>query len=216
MNPGAIKVVSWDVDGTLYSLGRMKWQLTCLFMREVGYGRGLAACKELAALRRYRAKIDAARPAGGALGVELQETCRPALLNVEQHWYGRAIRQTGPRAGVTELLTFFSERDIPQVTFSDYQAEYKLESLGLADRFASTYAGECLGFVKPSPVGFERIATDFGIPTDGLLHIGDRADMDGAGASAAGCRCLILGRDFRSFDALLREFQSAATVFPVS
>ena len=208
MNPGAIKVVSWDVDGTLYPLGRMKWRLTCRFIREVACGRGLAACRELAALRRYRARIETARSAGGALGGALQETRRQALLNVEQRWYGRAIRQTGPRAGVTELLAFFAKKNIPQVALSDYQAEYKLESLGLGDRFASLYAGECLGFVKPSPVGFERIAADFGIPTDGLLHIGDRADTDGAGSRAAGCQCLILGRDFRSFDALLREFQA--------
>ncbi len=211
MNPGAIKVVSWDVDGTLYSVGRMKWRLTCLFMRKVACGRGRAAFRELAALRRYRVRIETARLAGGALGGTLQETCRQALLDVEQRWYGRAIRQIGPRAGVTELLAFFAERDIPQVAFSDYQAKYKLESLRLADRFASTYAGECLGFVKPSPVGFERIAADFGIPTDGLLHIGDRADTDGAGARAAGCRCLILGQDFQSFDTLLKEFQSLSS-----
>ena len=208
MNPGAIKVVSWDVDGTLYSVGRMTWQVICLFMREVACGRGLKAYRELAALRRYRARIDAARSAGGALGGALQETCRQAILNVKRRWYGRAIQQTGPRAGVTELLAFFAERNIPQVALSDYQAGYKLESLGLEDRFASIYAGECLGFVKPSPVGFERIATDFGVPVASLLHIGDRADTDGAGSRSAGCQCLILGRDFRSFDALLREFQS--------
>ena len=208
MNPDTIKVVSWDVDGTLYSVGRMTWQLICLFMREVARGRRLAAYRELAALRRYRARIDAARSAGGALGGALQETCRQALLNVERPWYGRAIQQAGPRAGITELLAFFAARDIPQVALSDYQAGYKLESLGLKDRFASIYAGECLGFVKPSPKGFERIAADFKVPTASILHIGDRADMDGVGACTAGCQCLILGRDFRSFDALLREFQS--------
>ena len=36
----------------------------------------------------------------------------------------------------------------------------------------------------------------------------DGDETDGAGARAAGCQCLILGRDFWSFDALLKEFQS--------
>lgn len=204
---GTIKVVSWDVDGTLYSIGRMKWRLMGLLLREVVRGRGGVAQAELAALRRYRTRIEAARLAGGALD-EAMETHRQALLNTERRWYSPAIRNTGPRAGVTELLAFFAEKSIPQVVLSDYRAGYKLEALRIEDRFVSTYAGECLGFVKPSPKGFERIADDFEISTASLLHIGDRADVDGSGARAAGCPCLILGRDFQSFYVLLREFQS--------
>ena len=206
--PGAIKVVSWDVDGTLYSLGRMKRRLIGLLVWEVVRGRGLAALAELAALQRYRARIDAARAAGGDLGGVLQGTDRQALVNLERRWYSHAIRQTGPRTGLTKLLEFFAASEIPQVAFSDYQAEYKLESLGLEERFASIYAGEHLGFVKPSPKGFERIAIDFKVPTASLLHIGDRAETDGAGARAAGCQYLILGQDFHSFAALARELRT--------
>ena len=110
--------------------------------------------------------------------------------------------------GVADVLAFIAARDIPQVVLSDYHAHYKLESLGLEDRFASTYVGESMGFVKPSPVGFQRIAADYGIPAESLLHIGDRADTDGAGSRAAGCQCRILGRDFRGFDVLLEELRS--------
>ena len=92
--------------------------------------------------------------------------------------------------------------------FSDYEAAYKLDSLGLAGHFASIYVGERLGFVKPSPFGFQRAAADYGVSTASLLHIGDRVDRDDAGARAAGCQCLIFGRDFRSFDALLNQLRS--------
>jgi FMN phosphatase YigB (HAD superfamily) len=91
---------------------------------------------------------------------------------------------------------------------SDYEAAYKLDSLGLTDQFASIYVGVRLGFVKPSPFGFHRAAADYEIPTASLLHIGDRIDRDHAAARAAGCQCLILGRDFRTFDALLDRLRS--------
>jgi putative hydrolase of the HAD superfamily len=209
VNPDTIKVVSWDVDGTLYSIGRMKRQLIGLLVRETVRRRGRAAWTELAQLQRYRSRIEAARKSGGALGETVQQTERTALLHLEQHWYGQALRRVGLRPGATELLEFFAAHKIPQVVFSDYQAGYKLEVLGLKNRFASTYAGECLGHVKPSPEGFERIAADFGIPPINLLHIGDRVETDGAGARAAGCQSLILGRDFSNFATLLREFQSS-------
>jgi len=199
-----IKLVSWDVDGTLYSLGHMKWRLMCMFLSEVARGAGLSTAKEFAALRRYRARIDAGRLAGGAVAESLlKHDDREILLEMERRWYGPAIQKTGPRAGVTDVISFLASRDIPQVVLSDYEAEYKLSSLGLAARFEAIYVGERLGFVKPSPVVFQRVAADFEISASSLLHIGDRADRDDSGARAAGCQCLILGRDFRNFETLL-------------
>ena len=203
--------MSWDVDGTLYSVARLKWQLAGMLLREVAGGRGRAARGELAALRRHREKVEGARSGGGVLGEAFGRGAgREALLDLEVRWYGRALARTGPRAGVVRLLSFFAARGVPQVALSDYRAEYKLGALGLEDRFASIYAGESLGYVKPSPRAFERIASDFRAPVAGILHIGDRADTDGAAARAAGCQCLILGRDFRGFDSLLKRLHAAA------
>ena len=210
IKPDRIRLVSWDVDGTLYSVGRLKWRLAGMLLREAARGRVLAARGELAALLSYRAKVEAARSAGGFLGEDLRDGVRrEALTDLEARWYGRAIKETGARAGVRELLSFFAARGIPQVALSDYPAAYKLDSLGLRDRFAAIYVGESLGHVKPSPKAFERIAADFRVPAASLLHIGDREDTDGAAARAAGCRCLILGRDFRSFDSLLKQLRTA-------
>ncbi len=204
-----VKLVSWDIDGTLYSIGRMKWHLMRMFLNEVARGRGLVAGKELAALRRFRGRINAARSAGGAVAeFLLNQNCREVLLEMEQRWYGPAIQKTGERAGVTNVISFWAARDVPQVVLSDYEAAYKLDSLGLAGRFASIYIGERLGFVKPSPVVFQRVAADFKISTTSLLHIGDRADRDDSAARAAGCQCLILGQDFRNFDTLADQFRS--------
>ncbi len=118
--------------------------------------------------------------------------------------------RTGPRSGTTELMAYLVSQNIPHVALSDYQCVYKLDALGLKDRFESIYEGQRLGFVKPSPQIFERVASDFDVPTGNILHIGDRVDTDDAGALAAGCQCLILGRDFQSFGSLLKELRSPA------
>lgn len=186
----------------------MKLHLLSLILREVAAGRVFAARRELSVLKRHRARVDTARFAGGAVDEGLREEIdSEVLLNAEKRWYGRAVRQTGPRAGVTDVLTFFSARNVPQVVFSDYNAAHKLESLGLEDRFVSIYVGEQMGFVKPNPNVFKRIAADFNIPIATLLHIGDRVDRDDVAARAAGCRCLILGRDFQSFPGLLLQLR---------
>jgi HAD superfamily hydrolase (TIGR01549 family) len=192
----------------------MKWHILRRVFGEVSRGHGLVARRELSALRSYREMIDKARGAGGDLN-ETAPRCfrRERLLEVERRWYGPAIEKAGKRAGVDNLISFLAARGIPQVVISDYEAEYKLESLGLAGRFASIYVGEQLGFVKPSPKIFRLVATEFNIPAGALLHFGDRIDRDGAGALAAGCQCLTLGRDFRSFDDLLQQFGSVST-FP--
>jgi len=184
----------------------MKWHLIQMFLSEIARGQRLAAVKELAGLRRYRARINAARSAGGALAeFFLEQNGREALLEMEKRWYGPAIQKAGPRAGVTNVISFLAARGIPQVVLSDYEAAYKLDSLGLADRFSSIYIGERLGFVKPSPEVFQCAAADYEISTASFLHIGDQAGRDGAAARSAGCQCLISGRDFRSFDALLDQ-----------
>ncbi len=208
MNLTNIRVVSWDVDGTLYSLQRMRWQLLFLLVKEMTPSGGLGSIRELRVLRQFRMIMEEARTSDEARPAAVEPDHRKSLLELEHHWYGRAIERSGPRPGVADVLAFLAARGLTQVVFSDYDSDYKLESLGLQDRFQSVYSGESLGFLKPSPRGLQLIAHDFEIPPGYLLHIGDRAETDGAAARAAECQSLILGRDFRDFHSLLKQFRS--------
>lgn len=206
----SFKLVSWDVDGTLYSIRRMKWRLLAAFLGEAAGGAGLAARTELLALKNYRKEVDAAGRTGGLLDLdEVESDARNPRLSLERRWYGPAIKGAGPRDGVERVLSLLAARSIPQVVISDYESDYKLAALGLEDYFASIYVGERLGFVKPSPVLFQRAAVAYNIQPTDLLHIGDRVDRDGKAAQTAGCQCLILGRDFADFDDLLKELRAA-------
>ncbi len=172
----------------------------------MAHWQGLRGVRELTGLRQFRVRMERARSKDGALTATVETDHRKALLEFEKRWYGRAIQRTGPRPGVVDLLAFFAAKGLTQVILSDYYSDYKLEALELQNYFRSVYAGESLGFIKPSPRGLERIALDCGHPTRQLLHIGDRDETDGAAARAAGCQSLILGRDFRDFSGLLRQF----------
>lgn len=200
------KLVTWDVDGTLYSLRRMKWHIAAKYIRKVIKGEGALARRELVYLKRYRGMIDRARADGGDLSDVLRDDLDlRSLESLALRWYVEAITKTGPRAGVEHVLTMFRDRGIVQVASSDYEAGAKLQSLGLEKYFDAVYVGERLGAVKPNPAVLKRISADFSVPIESMLHIGDRVDRDEAAAKAAGCSCLILGRDFRNFHSLLKH-----------
>ncbi|HEX6730212.1 MAG TPA: HAD family hydrolase [Pyrinomonadaceae bacterium] len=210
MNIDEIRLVTWDVDGTLYSLRRMKWFVLLKYLKETIKGNGAFARENLAALRRYRGMIDRARAEGGLLSDSFRDEVDFSYFEAATHrWYVEAIAKSGPRSGVKEVLISLRNRGLPLVVFSDYVAESKLKVLGLAEYFDGVYAGERLGFVKPHPALLERIAADFSVRIETVLHIGDRVERDEAAARAAGCQCLILGRDFRNFESL---WQTVSTV----
>jgi FMN phosphatase YigB (HAD superfamily) len=188
-----IEIVSWDVDGTLYELPRMVRSLWWLGLGGL-VRRPIRTVRELRRLGRFRRAMNRVRAAGGALGNRLPAD-RDELVAIEERWYGRAIARVGLRPGVAELLDRFAGEGVRQVVISDYRADYKLAALALTDRFDRVYAGEQLGYLKPAPELFLRVAADLEVAPGSILHIGDRRDRDGVAAKAAGCRVLIAGED---------------------
>lgn len=172
-----IAAVSFDVDGTLYS---DRWLRTRVGWEAVRRG----------SLRDLRTLANRRDPASDA----------SARLAAEGRILIPVIRRLGPRAGVAELLDRL--RPYTLVAVSDFDPEARLEALGLRGVFERVYAAERHGALKPDPRVFHAVLADLGIPAAALLHVGNRADTDGGAARAAGCRALILGRDFTSFGEL--------------
>ena len=201
---GAVRAISWDVDGTLYSKRRVTSRVWFAMLSASFRGRAREAWEAALELRRFDKQMELVRARGGRLTPDDARTNR--RVELERRWLSPAIAATGPRPGVADTLSFFGKQVEFQVALSDFECGHKLASLGLADAFRTTYAGERLGHLKPSPEPFRRVLLDFGLPPQCLLHIGDRPDTDSAGANAAGCSVLLLGRDFRSFTQLRSMF----------
>jgi len=192
-------VVSWDVDGTLYSLPAMVSSLTWIGVKRIFKAEFCRTATECNVLRRFRRHMDGVRARVGVLPQKTDCSSVQKRLSIEKRWYGEAIRRIGVRNGVRDALDGFHKAGLIQIAVSDYDCSYKLNALGLEEYFDHVYAGERLGFVKPSPALFATVTDQLCIDPACLLHIGDRRDRDGIAASKAGCNVLILGEDFRSF-----------------
>lgn len=203
MDLSKIKVVSWDVDGTLYSLpafmGALKWYLVrgCLSLRWV------EVWSDFFRLLRFKRFMDKVRHAQGSYCIQGPVPQRERLAETQHRIYRAILPQIGLLPGVRALLHWFDQRGLKQVVLSDYLTTSKLEALEVADCFAAEYTGEDFDHLKPSPIVFHRMLEHLGIEPDELLHIGDRPDTDGAAAAAVGYQVAIIGRDFASAEDLL-------------
>jgi len=78
--------------------------------------------------------------------------------------------------------------------FSDYSPGAKLEALGIRDlvglELAATDPG--INAFKPHAAGFIRACTEWGVAPGEVLFVGDREELDGVGARAAGMGGCIL------------------------
>lgn len=207
-----ISAVSWDVDGTLYSVGRLRARLVTDALLAPIRGRGVGATRDLARIRALYRGAESARSTGRAW--RLSDTDLAARLALERQWLGPALEMVGVRPGTTELLRYFQGLGLMQVVVSDFECDHKLESLGVAEHFESAYAAERIGVLKPDPTVFHRVFDDLGIAPHRLLHIGDRPETDGVAARFAKCNALLLGRDFSDFRQLVREFSGKSTDHP--
>jgi FMN phosphatase YigB (HAD superfamily) len=195
-----IRLISWDVDGTLYRPLPVRLAIARRLAVACLTGDGPRVVRGIRAFQRARARLEAQR-AGRDLGEAPPDPAREAF---ERELLLPALTSIGPRAGVRALMADLQARGVPQVAFSDYPSEEKIRALGLRPHLAGFYAGETLAAPKPSALALARIAADFSLAAAQILHIGDRADTDGAAAAAFGCPSLILGRDFADFSALAR------------
>ena len=194
---GAVRAVSWDVDGTLYSTRQLAARFWIAVLAAPLRGEASSSWRAMAEMRRFRRRMERVRAEGGRL--EPDDAGIEQRLALERLWLSPAIAAVGARPGVSSALRFFGTRLEAQVALSDFESAHKLASLGLTDHFDAVYSGERLGHLKPSPEPFKRVLRDLDLPPERLLHIGDRSETDGTGAKAAGCRVLVLGRDFRTF-----------------
>jgi HAD superfamily hydrolase (TIGR01509 family) len=205
---GLVKVVSWDIDGTMYDLPALmsafKWDL---FRRMLSLG-WVAAWRDFFRLLRFKRFMDRVRAAGHDCAVSAVPD-RDAIGQTQADMYGRILPRLGVEPGVRELMAWFTARGTAQVVFSDYRPSTKLSALGLDAFFDRIYAGEDLGHLKPAPAAFRSILDDLRLEPNELLHIGDRPDTDGAAADEVGYQVAIIGGDFGSATALLQKLQHA-------
>jgi FMN phosphatase YigB (HAD superfamily) len=105
--------------------------------------------------------------------------------------------------GVVECLSAAKKHGMRLAVLSDYPAEAKLRAMGLLEFFHLTLSAQSpdIGVFKPHPRGLQLAMRLLGVGPDECMYVGDRAEVDGAAAEAAGVAAFILGPG-RGFDQL--------------
>jgi FMN phosphatase YigB (HAD superfamily) len=204
-----IRAVLFDLDGTLYRQRRMR-ALMAIELVTHALTQPLRAPRNWRALAAYRKAQEVARskPFGAAtaqLEIVAQRTglMPPEIEQIVGEWmFERPLKHLPAcrAAGLFELLAFLGSKGIEIGVLSDYPAEAKLRALGLAGRFSVVLcsADPEIGALKPHPRGFLTACERWHIDPGDVLVVGDRFDVDAAGAAAAGMPCVIIGRRSRA------------------
>lgn len=146
--------------------------------------------REVAAAERFgllfgRLGLDAAAMAREAL---------PALLATHMRELSKAVVLP---AHHREVLTELAARHrLAVVSNFDYTptARLVLEREGIASLFEAIVVSDAVGWRKPKAVIFETALGALGVPPGRALFVGDRADIDVAGAHGVGMRAVWINR----------------------
>ena len=207
----SIKVISFDVDGTLQDFdGMMRHALG-------------EVLKELTRVDAEAAQaLDVERMI--AIRDEVHERLRGRVTDlnaVREESIKQAVREAGrPDDGLGSHLAqvYFRSRDGARSLFSDVRPA--LELLGKSYRLGllsngNSYAGDLgigdlvsfevfsqdnLGIEKPDPRIFKVALREAGCEPSELLHVGDSMENDVAGAKAAGSKAIWLNRGLDTRD----------------
>ncbi|HLH42995.1 MAG TPA: HAD family hydrolase [Bryobacteraceae bacterium] len=215
----ALRAVIVDVDGTLYDLARVRRRMAWRLLR-------FSACrpregwKTIRALRAFRMAQERMRPGAGGSVSPAQDPGEPGS---QAEWAAKLsgypadfIRRCAAKwmdcepleavaearlPGVAEFLFWANEIGLPVAAASDYDPRAKLRALGFERQItAAVWAQQAeIGAFKPSPRLLLAAASKLGVRPAEALYVGDRQEVDGAAAQAAGMPVIVLaaGRGWR-------------------
>ena len=207
----AIQAVLFDLDGTLYRQAPLRAMMALelltfplLFnpIRAPRHWKALGAYRRAQEQLRTQEMVRGSQPIGRAqlhTAGQHANLPLPELESLVEEWmfrrplkYLRFLRAPG----LEVLLDWLAAAGVRTGVLSDYPAASKLEALGLAHRFSLVLSSSDpdIGALKPHPRGFLRACDRWGLHPREVLVVGDRPDVDAAGAAAAGMPCVIIGR----------------------
>ncbi|NLD91962.1 MAG: HAD family hydrolase [Fibrobacter sp.] len=188
-----VKGIIFDLDGTLY---RMRWYMRpfliiMLFPHIIRLPRFLK-------IRGRYAGVNLESSA--ALYQEVVKQLAPIEKKTEEtllHWIDKHFYRAfvdvmfflrNSRPHLNKTLQMLKRHGIKLAVLSDYdRIPERLDKLKIDKSVFSTMtSSESFGALKPSPVPFKKIASDWNLDPSEVIVIGDREDTDGEGARRAG------------------------------
>jgi FMN phosphatase YigB (HAD superfamily) len=191
--------IIFDLDGTLYD---MSWYMKPLFFLRLFpaslrltrflHIRGTFAGKD------FRSRQCLIETLSGELSKTEGVAPEAARKWIEGPFYGSFVAIMPffrfSRPGIVPLLSSLRNKGLMLGVLSDYDlVRERLEKLSLPPSLFDTIASsETAGALKPNSRPYSVIAEEWGIAPQNILVVGDRADTDGAAASALGMQFLLI------------------------
>lgn len=198
----AIRLVVFDVDGTLYHQRPLRLRM----LRDLAWhSLRHAELRTLNVLQAYRQGREelGEREVQHFEALLLQQTASavgqsPAQVQavvdrwIHQHPLPYLAACAYP--GVAPLWAALRRRGVAIGVLSDYPAHAKLQALGLQADWVASANDADVAVQKPHPRGLQGLMQRAGATPASTVMVGDRADRDGAVAQRAGTHCLLRSR----------------------
>lgn len=202
MNPsldwGAIDLVVFDLDGTLYDLRRLRRRMLALLLTDAARSRSLHT---LRVLRCFRAVREALAEEGADYAPwQYVRTANLVGCDAEQvqalvhRWIEREplpLLRACRWRGVAQVFDDLRAAGKTIAVWSDYPAADKLAALGLRADVVVCAGDESVDRLKPDPRGLVLAMQRAGVVPARTLMVGDRPDRDAAAAQRAGAQVLL-------------------------
>lgn len=183
-----LKVVIFDVDGTLYTQSRLRKKM--LFSLLGFYALRPWRIREMLILHHFRAQREKMIH---SQYTDLENTqyqwCAQkinlpieAIKKVVDHWmftFPIAYLKQCMYPGIHAFFDALRTHHIKIAIYSDYQAQKKLEAMGLQADLVVCSTDPQIDRLKPDPQGLLYIANQLHVRADECLFIGDRYELDG-------------------------------------
>ncbi len=205
-----LKAILTDVDGTLYHQPMVRRYMTRRLI-EFTARRPVAGWRTMRVLRAYRAAQERLRRDPGP-GAALRQTAHAVRqTGYDERFVADCVRQWMEKAPLPSLraaryphvgsfCSWASEHGLKRGVLSDYDPRQKLRALGLEQYFPVIVCAQDrdVGVFKPNPEGLFVALRRLGVEPKESVYVGDRPDVDGALASAAGVPGILVPFSSRS------------------
>jgi FMN phosphatase YigB (HAD superfamily) len=203
---GHTKAVLLDVDGTLYRQAPLR-ALMAAELLTLPFANPLRATARLRALKAYRTAQEDLRTRAVARPAEEQITAAVAASGLPREDVESLVAEWMIQRplkylrfcqvrGVSSFLAWAERSGVKTGVLSDYPAHEKLAALGIRSQMSLVLCASDpdIAAFKPSPKGFLRACAYWNLSPADTVFVGDRPEVDAAGARAAGMRCVIVSR----------------------
>jgi len=196
---GQIRLVVFDVDGTLYNQRGLRLRMLREMLRAALRDRDVEFIRILSAYRRVREELGDSRledfetvltsRTAAYVGCSEERVLCTAGEWLERRPLPHLIHYRYPR--LPELFRALRREGKRIGIFSDYPATEKIAALGLAADFVVCATDKEVGVLKPHSKGLEVLMARANVSPAQTIMIGDRPERDGLAAQGANVAALI-------------------------